>query len=120
MGDKISEILNRSFLLIFLSPSVSSGSVSSSCLQYVLLLQLKANFKRKDPLQTPETPEAAQGIDIFVQEVEKKPVDVSALRAGMVRLRFLGNALQPGSVPDPQIVASMLDLVRNCSILKLD
>lgn len=47
----------------------------------------------------------------MVQEVETKPVDIEALRAGMVRFRFLLHGCQPGSVPDPKIVASMLDLV---------
>lgn len=74
---------------------------------------MKVNFRRKDQDHLADTPEAAQEIDIFVQEVEKRPVDVPALRSGMVRLRFFFNALQPGSVPDPHIVASMLDLVSN-------
>ena len=50
-------------------------------------------------------------IDIVVREFETKPVDIDALRAGMVRFRFLLHGCQPGSVPDPKIVASMLDLV---------
>ena len=55
--------------------------------------------------------EPALPVDIVVREVETKPVDVGALRAGMVRFRFLLHGCQPGSVPDPKIVASMLDLV---------
>ena len=47
----------------------------------------------------------------MVQEFETKPVDTEALRAGMVRFRLLLHGCQPGSVPDPKIVASMLDLV---------
>ena len=47
----------------------------------------------------------------MVQEFETKPVDIEALRAGMERFRFLLHGCQPGSVPDPKIVASMLDLV---------
>jgi hypothetical protein len=50
-------------------------------------------------------------IDIVVQEYERRPVDVGALRQGLIRLRFLVNASQPGAVPDPHIVAAMLDLV---------
>lgn len=50
-------------------------------------------------------------IDIVVHEFETKPVDVDALRTGMVRFRFLLHGSQPGSVPDPKILASMLDLV---------
>lgn len=50
-------------------------------------------------------------IDIVVHEFETKPVDIDALRAGMVRFRFLLHGSQPGSVPDPKILASMLDLV---------
>lgn len=58
-------------------------------------------------------------IDIVVHEVETKPVDLEALRAGMVRFRFLLYGCQPGSVPDPKIVASMLDLVSLCVLLEL-
>ena len=47
----------------------------------------------------------------MVHEFETKPVNIEALRAGMVRFRFLLHGCQPGSVPDPKIVASMLDLV---------
>ena len=50
-------------------------------------------------------------IDIVVHEFETKPVDIDALRAGMVRFRFLLHGSQPGSVPDPKILASILDLV---------
>ena len=50
-------------------------------------------------------------IGIVVHEVETKPVDIGALRGGMVRFRFFLLASQPGSVPDPKILASMLDLV---------
>ena len=50
-------------------------------------------------------------VDIVVHEIETKPVDIEALRAGMARFRFLLHGCQPGSVPDPKIVASMLDLV---------
>ena len=55
-------------------------------------------------------------IDIVVHEFETKPVDVDALRAGMVRFRFLLHGGQPGSVPDPKILASMLDLVSAIAI----
>ncbi|XP_048588212.1 protein unc-80 homolog isoform X2 [Nematostella vectensis] len=49
-------------------------------------------------------------IDIVVQEYQRKPVDITALREGLIRLRFLMKGTQPGAVPDPQIVAAMLDL----------
>lgn len=55
--------------------------------------------------------EPSRPIDIVVHEFETKPVDIDALRAGMVRFRFFLHASQPGSVPDPKILASMLDLV---------
>lgn len=50
-------------------------------------------------------------VDIAVPEYERRPVDVESLRLGLIRLRFLMNASQPGAVPDPSIVAAMLDLV---------
>lgn len=52
-------------------------------------------------------------VDIVSREIERRPVDVEALRLGLIRLRFLMNASQPGAVPDPNIVAAMLDLVCN-------
>ena len=68
------------------------------------VFQIKIPHKRDEgSLQTP--------VDIFVKEFERKPVDVDALRAGMFRFRFVVNGSQPGSVPDPKIVAAMLDLV---------
>ena len=61
---------------------------------------------------TPSTlSEPTLPIDIVVHEFETKPVDVEALRSGMVRFRFLLHGGQPGSIPDPKILASMLDLV---------
>ena len=66
-------------------------------------------ISRKIPDGTPS--EQSLPIDIVVQEFETKPVDIEALRAGMARFRFLLHGCQPGSVPDPKIVASMLDLV---------
>ena len=56
-------------------------------------------------------------IDIVVHEFETKPVDVDALRSGMVRFRFLLHGSQPGSIPDPKILASMLDLVSSLRLL---
>ena len=44
-------------------------------------------------------------------------MNIEALRAGMVRFRFLLHGCQPGSVPDPKIVASMLDLVSWLNVL---
>ena len=63
--------------------------------------------------------EPSQPIDIVVHEFETKPVDIDALRAGMVRFRFFLHASQPGSVPDPKILASMLDLVSFNLVLTL-
>lgn len=50
-------------------------------------------------------------VEIVHHEYERRPVDVEALRLGLIRFRFLMNASQPGAVPDPNIVAAMLDLV---------
>ncbi|KAK3733911.1 hypothetical protein QZH41_000981 [Actinostola sp. cb2023] len=47
-------------------------------------------------------------VDIVMRE--RRPVDIESLRHGLIRLRFLMNASQPGAVPDPHIVAAMLDL----------
>ena len=83
------------------------------------LLKSKSSTKRKlddvfaitRKLTESSFPEPSLPVNIVVREVEAKPVDLQALRAGMGRLRFLLYGCQPGSVPDPKIVASMLDLV---------
>ncbi|XP_064639472.1 protein unc-80 homolog [Lineus longissimus] len=41
---------------------------------------------------------------------EKKLVDAWAVKSGMLRFSFFMDCIQPGSVPDPQLVAAMLDL----------
>ena len=42
---------------------------------------------------------------------EKKMVDKFLIKSGMLRFSFLMECCQPGSLPDPQMVAAMLDLV---------
>lgn len=46
--------------------------------------------------------------DVLVKE--KKVVNSSAVHAGMLRFSFLLETCQPGSFPDPQLVAATLDL----------
>lgn len=73
---------------------------------------MKSSSKKLITSSSSSLPEnGSPTIDIVVQEYERKPVDVGALREGMIRLRFLVNASQPGAVPDPHIVAAMLELV---------
>ncbi|PFX29002.1 protein unc-80 homolog isoform X2 [Stylophora pistillata] len=78
--------------------------------------------KKGDPTP-PLLSESTLPIDIVLHEFETKPVDVEALRSGMVRFRFLLHGGQPGSIPDPKILASMLDLeapavARACLLLE--
>ena len=42
---------------------------------------------------------------------ERKLVPVPAVQAGMMRFSFLLETCQPGSIPDPGLIAAMLDLV---------
>lgn len=42
---------------------------------------------------------------------EKKMVDKFLVKSGMLRFSFLLECCRPGSLPDPQLVAAMLDLV---------
>ena len=42
---------------------------------------------------------------------EKKMVDRYLIKSGMLRFSFLLECCHPGSLPDPQMVAAMLDLV---------
>ena len=90
----------------------------SSTMKRKLLKSKSSSRKKLDDVfpiarkiaDSPST-EPSLPIDIVVREFETKPVDMEALRAGMVRFRFLLHGCHPGSVPDPKIVASMLDLV---------
>ena len=43
---------------------------------------------------------------------EKRMVDKFLVKSGMLRFSFLMECCHPGSLPDPQLVAAMLDLVR--------
>lgn len=43
---------------------------------------------------------------------EKKLVDRYLVKSGMLRFSFLLECCHPGTLPDPQLVAAMLDLVR--------
>lgn len=42
---------------------------------------------------------------------ERKLVPVDLVRNGMLRFNFMLESCQPGSVPDPQLIAAVLDLV---------
>lgn len=43
---------------------------------------------------------------------ERKTVPAPAVYDGMLRLSFLLDACQPGTVPDAHLIAAVLDLVR--------
>lgn len=47
----------------------------------------------------------------FVVLKERRLVPCSAVFNGMLRFSFLLETCQPGSVPDPHLMASLLDLV---------
>lgn len=47
----------------------------------------------------------------FVVLKERRLVPRSAVLDGMLRFSFLLETCQPGSVPDPHLMASLLDLV---------
>ena len=86
-------------------------SLSRKKLDDIFPVKIHGSAKKGDGLSE-SLPESLVPVDIVVREYEAKPVDVDALRAGMVRFRFLLHGCQPGSVPDAKLVASMLDLVR--------
>jgi len=54
----------------------------------------------------------------FVVFKERKLVPLEPVRLGMGRLSFLLETCQPGSVPDSQLLAASLDLVRYCHCLE--
>ena len=51
---------------------------------------------------------------------EQKLVPKEDMRHGMLQFSFLLDLCQPGSVPDPLLVASVLDLVSNYSVHYVD
>ena len=48
---------------------------------------------------------------------EKKLVDRFIIKSGMLRFNFLLECCHPGTVPDPQLVASMLQLVSSAHLV---
>lgn len=42
---------------------------------------------------------------------ERRLVDAYAVKSGMLRFNFMLDCCQPGSVPDPHLIAALLDLV---------
>ncbi|CAG5120059.1 unnamed protein product, partial [Candidula unifasciata] len=59
-------------------------------------------FKQKSGLKN-------DGVDLSMVR-EKKMVDKFLIKSGMLRFSFLLECCHPGSLPDPQLIASMLDL----------
>lgn len=53
--------------------------------------------------------EDAENDSIIVKE--KKLVDKFLIKSGMLRFSFLLECAPPGAIPDPQLVAAMLELV---------
>jgi hypothetical protein len=43
---------------------------------------------------------------------EKKLVNAYIVKSGMFRFSFMLDCCQPGSIPDPHLMAALLDLVR--------
>ena len=55
--------------------------------------------------------ETVEEADVEVIVREKKMVDKYIIKSGMLRFSFLLECCHPGTVPDPQLVAAMLQLV---------
>lgn len=62
-------------------------------------------WKQKETTQV----EDAENDSIIVKE--KKLVDKFLIKSGMLRFSFLLECAPPGAIPDPQLVAAMLELV---------
>lgn len=62
-------------------------------------------WKQKETTQV----EDAENDAIIVKE--KKLVDKFLIKSGMLRFSFLLECAPPGAIPDPQLVAAMLELV---------
>ena len=47
---------------------------------------------------------------------EKKLVNAFLVKSGMLRFNFMLECCQPGSLPDPHLIAALLDLVNSAFI----
>ncbi|KAJ8031313.1 Protein unc-80-like [Holothuria leucospilota] len=61
------------------------------------------------PKSVDDEEETSDSVDMG-SEKERKPVDKIMVVAGMKRLQFLMDCLNPGTVPDPEFLAAALDL----------
>ena len=50
--------------------------------------------------------------DVGLVMREKRLVDKFIIKSGMLRFSFLLECCHPGTVPDPQLIAAMIQLVR--------
>lgn len=57
--------------------------------------------------------------EVFILK-DRRLVPMEPVREGMLRFSFLLETCTPGSVPDPQLVAAVLDLVRRLTLLFWD
>lgn len=70
-------------------------------------------FFVKDPSRRNSPEMDGNGREMFmVIPRERKMVSGPAIYDGMLRLNFLLEACQPGTIPDANLIAAVLDLVR--------
>lgn len=62
-------------------------------------------------IHQPKSSGAGEGCPELVMVREKKLVDKYLVKSGMLRFSFLMECCHPGTFPDSQLVAAMLDLV---------
>ena len=73
--------------------------------KHVILIFKFSGWKSKEQTQNEDS-----DIDTVLTR-EKKLVDKYVIKSGMLRFSFLLECSHPGSIPDPQLVAAMLELV---------
>ncbi|XP_023931089.1 protein unc-80 homolog isoform X1 [Lingula anatina] len=81
----------------------------------------RLNFRRTSAMDVTQVPSASKGESHLVRE--KKLVNTYIVKSGMLRFSFLLDCCQPGSIPDPQLIAAVLDLeapvvARACLLLE--
>ena len=77
-----------------------------------LLSALSSDGNRRGSLD----PSAMLGPELIIVR-EKRLVNSYAVKSGMLRFNFMLDCCQPGSIPDPHLLAALLDLVSEPQVI---
>lgn len=77
-----------------------------------------ADLSRRNSFDLDNSQESQAAASYFVKET--RLVNIKTVRDGMLRFAFLLEACNPGTIPDPPLLAAALDLVRRARRLSFD